>query len=104
MSVPDENLTKCTLLVYRSPQALLHNGLPFSLHSSDKACKRERESRYDFESTKCYEAYFFMKGKQNISSLHKTICSLVSLFLLYMKVVAACKVSSVFNHISLSFL
>ena len=43
MSVPDENLTKCTLLVYRSPQALLHNGLPFSLHSSDKACKRERE-------------------------------------------------------------
>ena len=42
MSVPDENLTKCTLLVYRSPQALLHNGLPFSLHSSDKACKRER--------------------------------------------------------------
>ena len=24
--------------------------------------------------------HFFMKGKQNISSLHKTICSLVSLF------------------------
>ena len=45
-----------------------------------------------------------MKGKQNISSLHKNICSLVSMFLLYLyikKVVAACKVSSVFNHISL---
>ena len=49
--------------------------------------------------------HFFMKGKQNISSLHKIICSLVSLFLWYiMKVVAACKVSSVFNHISPSFL
>ena len=24
--------------------------------------------------------HFFMKGKQNISSLHKIICSLVSLF------------------------
>ena len=46
-----------------------------------------------------------MKGKQNVSSLHKIICSLVSLFLLYiMKVVAACKVISVFNHISPSFL
>ena len=49
--------------------------------------------------------HFFMKGKQNISNLHKIICSLVSLFLLYiMKVVAACKVISVFNHISPSFL
>ena len=49
--------------------------------------------------------HFFMKGKQNISSLYKTIYSLISLFLLYiMKVVAPCKVSSVFNHISLSFL
>ena len=49
--------------------------------------------------------HFFMKGKQSIASLHKIICSLVSLFLLdIMKVVAACKVSSVFNHISPSFL
>ena len=49
--------------------------------------------------------HFFMKGKQNISSLHKIICSLVSLFLLcIMKDVTACKVSSVFNHISSSFL
>ena len=47
----------------------------------------------------------FMKGKRNIPSLHKIICSLVSLFLLYVKkVVAACKISLVLNHISLSFL
>ena len=45
-----------------------------------------------------------MKAKQNISSLHKIISCLVSLLLLYIKKdVAACKVSSVFNH-SLSFL
>ena len=50
--------------------------------------------------------FFFYERKQNISSLHKIICSLVSLFLLYiMKVVTACKVSSMFNHIiSPSFL
>ena len=37
--------------------------------------------------------FFLMKGKQNISSLRKIICSLVSLFLLcIMKVVIACKV------------
>ena len=37
-----------------------------------------------------------MKGKQNVSSLHKIICSLVSLFLLYiMKVVTAYKFSLV---------
>ena len=47
----------------------------------------------------------FMKGKQKISSLHKTICSLLSVLLLYiMKVVAACKGSLVFNPISPSFL
>ena len=69
---------------------LSYNALPSPLHSPDKACKRE--SRYDLESTKYYQA-FFMKGKQNISSLHKNICSLVSILLLYIKkVVAACKV------------
>ena len=37
-----------------------------------------------------------MKGKQNVSSLHKIICNLVSLFLLYiMKVVTAYKFSLV---------
>ena len=49
--------------------------------------------------------HFFMKVKQNISSLHKIICSLVALLLWYvMKVLAACKISSVFNHISPSLL
>ena len=49
--------------------------------------------------------HFLMRGKQNISILHKITCSLVSLFLLYhMKVVGAYKFSSVSNHISLSFL
>ena len=49
--------------------------------------------------------HFFMKGKQNISSVRKIICSLVSLYLLhFMKVVVACKVSLVFNHITSSFL
>ena len=47
----------------------------------------------------------FMKGKQNISSLHKIISCLVSSFLRYIvKAVAVCKVSIVFNHISSSFL
>ena len=46
-----------------------------------------------------------MKGKQNILSLYKIICDLVSLFLLYiMNVVAAWEVSSVFSHITHSFL
>ena len=46
-----------------------------------------------------------MKGKQNISSVRKIICSLVSLYLLhFMKVVVAFKVSLVFNHITSSFL
>ena len=89
-SVPDENLTKCTLLVQRSLQALIdyHKMLfpPHVIHQT----KHARESRYDHESTKYYQAFFFFfyERKQNISSLHKIICSLVSLFLLYiMKVV-----------------
>ena len=111
MSVPDENLTKWTLLVQRSPQTLIdHHTMLFTpyfiyqtKHSRER--ERERESRYDYESTKYYQAFFFTKVKQNISSLHKIISSVLSLFLLYiMKVVAACKVSSVFNHISPSFL
>ena len=82
-----------------------HNAIYSLFHLSDKAFKRERErerdSRYDYESTKYYQAFFFTKVKQNISSLHKIISSVLSLFLLYiMKVVAACKVSSEFNHIS----
>ena len=105
MSVQDENLTKCALLVQRSPQALTdYHAMLFPPHfrharETGRERERERESRYDYESTKYYQV------KQNISSLHKIISSVLSLFLLYiMKVVAACKVSSVFNHISPSFL
>ena len=46
----------------------------------EKERERDRESKYDYESTRYYQA-LFMKGKQNLSSLHKIICSLVSLFL-----------------------
>ena len=64
-SVPDENLTKCTLLVQRSFQALIdyHKMLfpPHVIHQT----KHARESRYDHESTKYYQAFFFfMKGNK----------------------------------------
>ena len=83
----------------------LHNALLSLLHSSDKECMRERERVDMILKVQSITKHFFMKGKQNISNLHKIICSLVSLFLLYiMKVAAAWKVSSVFNLTSLSFL
>ena len=82
MSVPDENLTKCFLLVQRSPLAFIDCHTMLSLHKRERERERERdrESKYDYESTRYYQA-LFMKGKQNLSSLHKIICSLVSLFL-----------------------
>ena len=69
ISVPNDNLTKCTLLVQRNPHTMLlsHNALPSPLHASEKACKRE--SRYDFESTKYYQAFFFFFWKENKISL-----------------------------------
>ena len=70
---------KITLLVQRSPLALI-----------------------DYYNV--LSSIFFMRGKQNISCLHKIICSLVSFLLLIMKVVAACKVPSQCNVISPSFL
>ena len=105
MLVPDENLTKCTFLVQRSPHALIdYHTMLFPRHFIHQT-KHAREKIGMTLKVLSITKYFFMKGKQNISSLHKIICSLVSLFLLYMKeVVAACKVSSVFNHISLSLL
>ena len=82
MSIPDENLTKCTLLVQRSPQALvdyytMHFPPPTSL------IKQSMQERVDVFMVKVQSItnHFFMKGKQSISSLHKIICSLVSLFL-----------------------
>ena len=82
MSVPDESLTKCFLLVQRSPLAFIDCHTMLSLHKRERERERERdrESKYDYESTRYYQA-LFMKGKQNLSSLHKIICSLVSLFL-----------------------
>ena len=50
MSVPDENLTKCTLLVQRSPQALIDYYtmlFPPPTSLADKAYNT-RESRYDY--------------------------------------------------------
>ena len=60
MSVPDENLIKFTLLVQRRSQTLIdyHTMLFPShfIHQTKQA--RERGSRYDFESTKYYQAFF----------------------------------------------
>ena len=70
MSVPDENPTYCTLLVQGSPQTFTDYCtmlFPTPLHSSDKACKRERErerereSRYD-KSTKDYKHSFYERA------------------------------------------
>ena len=100
MSVPDKNLTKHTLLVQRSPQALIHYHTmvsPHFTHQTKHAREREREETGRRETDRD-------RQREIISSLHEIISSLVSLFLWYMKVVVACKVSSVFNHISPSFL
>ena len=105
MPVPDENLTKCTLLVQRSPQALINHPTmlfpPYFIYQTKHAREKVDMILKVQSITKC----FFIKGKQNISSLRKIIWSLESLFLLYIKkVAAACKVSPVFfNYISLSF-
>ena len=102
MSVPDKNLTKHTLLVQRSPQALIHYHTmvsPHFTHQTKHAREREREREETGRRETDRE-----RQREIISSLHEIISSLVSLFLWYMKVVVACKVSSVFNHISPSFL
>ena len=85
MSVPDKNFTKCTLLVQRSSQAFIdYHTMLFSSHFIHQAKqarerKRERESRYDYESTMFCQAFLYER-KKNISSLYKIICSLVSPF------------------------
>ena len=48
MSVPDKNLAKHTLLVQRSPQALIHYHTmvsPHFTHQTKHAREREREER-----------------------------------------------------------
>ena len=108
MSVPDKNLTKHTLLVQRSPQALIHYHTmvsPHFTHQTKHAREREREREKKREREKRQEGERQTdRQREIISSLHEIISSLMSLFLWYMKVVVACKVSSVFNHISPSFL
>ena len=75
MSVPDENLTKCTLLVQRSPQALIdYYTMLFPPPTS--LIRQSMQERVDMIIIKVQSI-----TNQNISSLHKIICSLVSLFL-----------------------
>ena len=100
MSVLDKNLAKCTLLIQRSLHALIDYHkmlfLPHFIHQT----KHAREKVEMILKAQSISKYFVMKGTQNISGLHTIICSIVSLFLWYiMKIV----VSSVFNHISPSF-
>ena len=75
MSFPDENLTNCFFLVQRSLQAFIDYHTMLSLQ------KRERERVNMIMKVQGITKHFFRKGKQNFSSLHKIICSLVSLFL-----------------------
>ena len=81
MSVPDKNLTKCTLLVQGIPQAVIDYHTIF-LPTPTSLIRQSMQKRVDMIIIKVQSITnnFFMKGKQNISSLHKIICSLVSLF------------------------
>ena len=91
MSVPEENLNKCTLLVQRRSQALIDYYTmlfpPHFIYQSMQEREREIEIEREREredmtlKVQSINKHIFMKGKQNISSLHKTICGLVSLFL-----------------------
>ena len=73
MPVPDENLTKCTLLVQRSPQALINHPTmlfpPYFIYQT----KHAREKIDMILKVQSITKRFFMKGKQNISSLRKII-------------------------------
>ena len=82
MSVPEENLTKCTLLLQKSPQTLIdyHTMLFPPPTSLIRESMQEKVDMIIIE-LQSIPNHFFMKGKQNISSFHKIICSLVSLFL-----------------------
>ena len=80
MSVPDENVTKCTLLVQRSSQALIdYYTMLFPPPTS--AIRQSMQERVDMIKVQSITNHFFMKEKQNISSLHKITRSLVPLFL-----------------------
>ena len=79
MSFPDENFTNCFFLVQRSLQAFIDYHTMLSLQERER--ERERERVNMIMKVQGIIKHFFRKGKQNISSLHKIICSLVSLFL-----------------------
>ena len=82
MSIPDKNLTECILLVQTSPQALIdYHTMLFPPPTS--LTRQRMQERVDMIIIKVQSItnHFFMKGKQNISSLQKNVCSLVSLFL-----------------------
>ena len=80
MSVADKNLTKCTLLIQRSPQALIdYYAMLFLFPTS--LIRQSMQERVDMIKVQSITNHFFMKEKQNISSLHKITRSLVPLFL-----------------------
>ena len=83
MSIPDENFTKCLLLAQRSHQALIDYHTMLFPPPNTSLIKQSMQERVDMIIMKVQgiNNHFFMKGKQNISILHKIICSLVSLFL-----------------------
>ena len=67
-----KTLTKCTLLVQRSPQALIdYHTMLFP--SPTSLIRQSMQKRVDMIIIKVQSTtnHFFMKGKQNISSLHK---------------------------------
>ena len=70
MSVPDENLNKFTLLVQRRSQTLIdYHAMLFPshfIHQTKQARERERDSRYDFESTKYYQAFFYERKTKHL--------------------------------------
>ena len=78
MSVPDKNLTKHTLLVQRSPQALIHYHTMVSPHFTYQTKHaRERERKRKREGGERQTE----RQREIISSLHEIISSLVFLFL-----------------------
>ena len=82
MSVPDKHLTKYTLLVQRSPKALT-DYYTMLFPSPTSLIRQSMQEGVDMIIIKMQSITnkFFMKRKQNISSLQKIICSLLSLSL-----------------------
>ena len=71
----------CSSEKYSGSYWLSHNALPPTTSPLTSLIRQSmQESRYDYYKSAKYYQPFFMKEKQNISRLHKIICSLVSLF------------------------